>query len=318
MTQFGQRLKMNLQMFARADDYPEPNLQDAASFENLEAKAVDYTYRFGENFRKFREALGVTRLLPVQQGFTVKMYTAPTVDLKDGNVGEGELIPLSKVVPQEATTKEITLDKFRKVTTIEAIQKYGGVDEAVNKTDEAMLKEVQKGIRDDLFDTIKNDHATEQENLNEGTLQGALATSWAALEELFEDDDIQVIAFVNPWDIATEIANKELTLENQFGLKYYTDVTGTVVFPTRNIDRGEVYSTVADNIQIAYISGKSDGFRAFNMVTDEFGFIGMAHSTPTLNNLTIETVMASGILMFPERLDGIVKVDVVPTANTEG
>lgn len=302
-------LGMNLQYFA-SPDYPEDNLQDTVSLENLEAKAVDYTYRFGENFSKFIEALGVTRIIPVQEGFTITMYKQPEVDLKDGKVAEGDLIPLSKVTPQPADTKKIELDKYRKVTTIEAIQKYGGADVAVNKTDEALIKEVQKGIRDDLFDTIKNENATEQTNIGEnGGLQGALATSWAALETLFEDDDIQVIAFVNPWDIATEIANKELTLENKFGLKYYTDVTGTVVFTSRNIDRGEIYATVADNIQVAHISGNSDGFRAFNMVTDEFGFIGMVHGQQ-LNNLTIETVLASGILMFPERLDGIVKVEI--------
>lgn len=37
------------------------------------------------------------------------MYTAPEVDLADGDVGEGELIPLSKVTPKPAETKEITL-----------------------------------------------------------------------------------------------------------------------------------------------------------------------------------------------------------------
>lgn len=302
-------MNMDLQYFARADNYPEPNLQDTLSLEQLEAKSIDYTYRFGENFSKFIEALGVTRQIPVQQGFTITMYKAPTVELADGNVGEGELIPLSKVTPQPADTKEITLDKFRKVTTIEAIQKYGGVDVAVNATDEAMIKEVQKGIRDDLFATIKNPNATEQENVGEGTLQGALSTSWASLETLFEDDDIQVIAFVNPWDIATEIANKELTLENQFGLKYYTDVTGTIVFTSTRIDRGSIWATVADNIQVAFIPGNSVGYEAFNMVTDQFGYIGMAHGKQ-LNNVTIETVLLSGILMFPERLDGIVKVDI--------
>lgn len=307
-------MNMNLQYFARADDYPEPNLQDTVSLEQLEAKAVDYAYRFGENFSKFIEALGITRQIPVQEGFTITMYTAPEVELADGNVGEGELIPLSKVVPKPATTKVITLDKFRKVTTVEAIQKYGGADVAVDKTDEALIKEVQKGIRDDLFGTIMNEDASEQINVGEGTLQGALATSWAALETLFEDDDIQVIAFVNPWDIATQIANKELTLENRFGLNYYTDVTGTVVFSSTRVERGSIWATVAENIQVAYISGNSDGFRAFDMVTDEFGYIGIAHGKQ-LNNVTIETVLLSGILMFPERLDGIVKVDLVPEAD---
>lgn len=301
-------MKMHLQMFARADDYPEPNLQDQASLANLEAKSIDYTYRFGENFSKFIEALGITRQIPVQEGFTIKMYTAPEVELADGNVGEGELIPLSRVIPQVATTKEINLKKYRKVTTIEAIQRYGGVDQAVNYTDEALIKELQRGIRDDLFTAITTEGATET-NLNEGTLQGALATAWGALETLFEDDDFTTVAFVNPMDIANEIANKNLTLESQFGLKYYTDVTGTIVFSNNRIPRGEVYATASDNLQVAYISGNSAGYQAFNMTTDQFGYIGMVHDRQT-NNLTVETVLASGILMFPERLDGIVRIDI--------
>src|SRR5699024_2905352 len=123
-------------------------------FSDLDAKSIDYVYRFGENFSKFIEALGITRQLPVQEGFTITMYTAPEVDLVDGDVGEGELIPLSKVTPKPAETKEITLKKYRKVTTVEAIQKYGR-DKAINMTDEALIKEVQKGIRDDLFTVIK-------------------------------------------------------------------------------------------------------------------------------------------------------------------
>lgn len=295
-------------------NYPEANLQNTLSLEALEAKSIDYTYQFGENFSKFIEALGITNQIPVQEGFTIKMYKAPTVELADGKVAEGDLIPLSKVTPQVADTKEITLDKFRKVTTIEAIQKYGA-DEAVDRTDEAILKEVQKGIRDDLFTTIKTNGTTET-NLAEGTLQGALATAWASLETLFEDDDITVVAFVNPWDIATQIANKELTLENRFGLKYYTDVTGTVVFSSTRIDRGAIFATAAKNIQVAYISSDSEAYNAFNMVTDEFGYVAMAHERQ-LNNVTIETVLLSGILMFPERLDGVVKIDIVPEVDPE-
>lgn len=301
-------LTLDIQHFAgRADNYPEPNTQKQDNFTNLDAKSVDYAYRFGENFKKFIEALGITRQIPVQEGFTLTMYTAPTVDLADGDVGEGELIPLSKVTPQPAETKEITLKKYRKVTTAEAIQRYGR-DKAINMTDDALIKEVQKGIRDYLFDTIKT-HGTEQPNLNAGTLQGALASAWGALEVLFEDDTITTVAFVNPMDVANEIANKEITLESQFGLRYYTDLTGTVVFLNNTIPRGEVYATAADNLQVAYISANSDLFDEFNMFTDEFGYIGVSHGQ-ALEILSVQTVLVSGVLIFPERLDGMVKITI--------
>lgn len=300
-------LKVNIKQFDRAANYPEPNTQMQANFSELDAKSIDYAYRFGENFSKFIEALGITRQIPVQEGFTLTMYTAPEVDLKDGNVGEGELIPLSKVTPKPAETKEITLKKYRKVTTVEAIQRYGR-DKAINMTDDALIKEVQKGIRDYLFTTIKT-HGTEQPNLNAGTLQGALASAWGALEVLFEDDTITTVAFVNPMDVANEIANKEISLETQFGLRYYTDVTGTVVFLNNTIPQGEVYATAADNLQVAYIAANSDAYTEFNMFTDEFGYIAVAHGQQ-LETMSVQTVLASGVLIFPERLDGMVKIDI--------
>lgn len=301
-------LRLNIQHFAaRSEGYPEPSTQTQSNFSNLDARSVDYAYRFGENFSKFIEALGITRQIPVQDGFTLTMYKAPIVELADGDVGEGELIPLSKVTPQPAETKEITLEKYRKVTTVEAIQKYGR-DEAINRTDDALIKEVQKGIRDYLFTTIKT-HGTEQDNLNPGTLQGALASAWGSLEVLFEDDEITAVAFVNPMDVANEIANKEITLETSFGLRYYVDVTGTVVILNNTIPKGEVYATAADNLQVAYITASSEAFKEFNMFTDEFGYIGVSHGQQ-LETLSVQTVLVSGVLIFPERLDGMIKVEI--------
>lgn len=307
------KLSLNLQMFA------ENNLQDSKSFGTdvlstklLDAKSIDFTHRFGENFKKFLEALGVTRSLPVQEGFTIKMYTGWDVTLADGDVAEGELIPLSKVEPKEGSTKEVKLKKYRKATTIEAIQRYGA-NNAVDVTDGELVKELQKGIRGDLFTLIKT-AGTTKTNLKEGTLQGALATAWGTLEVLFEDDGVQTIAFVNPMDVAKEIANKELTLETQFGLRYYTTVTGTVVFTSSQIEQGKIYATAPENLVVAYIPSSSEGYRAFNMTTDQFGFIGMTHDKH-INNLTVETVLATGILMFPERLDGVVEVSIAEEAE---
>src|SRR5690625_7874221 len=99
-------LKLDIQFFAgRADNYPEPNTQMQQNFSELNAKSIDYAYRFGENFSKFIEALGITRQIPVQEGFTLSIYTAPEVDLEDGDVVEDEIIQLSKVITQPTTRK---------------------------------------------------------------------------------------------------------------------------------------------------------------------------------------------------------------------
>lgn len=288
-------------------NYPETNLQTVPSLDKFQEKSIDYTYRFTESLTDFQNAIGVSRSMPVQEGMTIKLYGKPTVDLKDGNVAEGDLIPLSSVTPQEVSTKEINLKKYRKATSGEAIQRYG-LDTAINLTDDALIKEVQKNIRTDLFTLVQSGEA--QDNLNAGNgLQGALATAWGALQTIFEDDTVSVVVFAHPMDVAQAIADKELTLETAFGLNYYTSATGTIVFTTTQVAQGTVYATASENLVVAYIPANSELGNSFALTSDETGYIGMKHFVEN-ESMTHQTLLVSGVLMFPERLDGVVKVSL--------
>lgn len=298
-------LKLNIQHFA-SQSFPEPNLQTVQNLDNFKAKSVDFVYRFQQDLVDLQKALGITRLMPVSSGMTIELLGKPEVTLADGNVAEGDLIPLSKVKPTVASTKKITLKKYRKATSAEAIQTYG-TDKAVDITDAALIKEVQNNVRKDLFTLVQS--GTAQTNLNQGNgLQGALATVWGNLQVIFEDDTVKPIVFAHPMDVAQAVADKKMTLENAFGLNYYTDLTGTIVFTSTQVTRGHVYGTAAENLVIAYIpAGTSDLGRQFGLTSDSTGFIGMKHFLHN-ETLTQQTLLVSGVLMFPERLDGVVKV----------
>ena len=288
-------------------NYPETNLQTVPSLDKFQEKSIDYTYRFTESLTDFQNAIGVSRSMPVQEGMTIKLYGKPEVDLADGNVAEGDLIPLSSVTPQEVSTKEISLKKYRKATSGEAIQRYG-LDAAINLTDDALIKEVQKNIRTDLFALVQSGEA--QDNLNAGNgLQGALATAWGALQTIFEDDTVSVVVFAHPMDVAQAIADKELTLESAFGLNYYTSATGTIVFTTTQVEQGTIYSTASENLVVAYIPANSELGNSFSLTSDQTGYIGMKHFVED-ESMTHQTLLVSGVLMFPERLDGVVKVSL--------
>ena len=288
-------------------NYPETNLQTVPSLDKFQEKSIDYTYRFTESLTDFQNAIGVSRSMPVQEGMTIKLYGKPEVDLADGNVAEGDLIPLSSVTPQEVSTKEINLKKYRKATSGEAIQRYG-LDAAINLTDDALIKEVQKNIRTDLFTLVQSGEA--QDNLNAGNgLQGALATAWGALQTIFEDDTVSVVVFAHPMDVAQAIADKELTLESAFGLNYYTSATGTIVFTTTQVAQGTVYATASENLVVAYIPANSELGNSFSLTSDQTGYIGMKHFVEN-ESMTHQTLLVSGVLMFPERLDGVVKVSL--------
>lgn len=285
--------------------------QTTQSLQNLTAKAVKYTYKFEEDFNNFLKALGVTRQMKISNGQYIELEGRSQddeVNLADGNVAEGELIPLSTVTPTVLRTEKVELEKYRKVTTGEAMLKYGA-SQAVDRTDEGILREILKDIRRNLFDVVQS--GEEQQNLaSDGGLQGALATGWTAMQVVFDDEDTGTIAFVNPLDMGKAIANKEITLENKFGIDYYTSVTGTIIFKSNHVEAGSIYVTAPENLVVAHISAnENNDLDIFNFVSDKSGFIGMAH-TPVHNTFSQETVAVSGVRIFPERLDGVVKVSL--------
>lgn len=265
------------------------------------AREIDFTYRFGESIKKLMEALGVTRKIPKQAGTMLKAYKA-TGTLQDGNVAEGELIPLSKYVTEPVEFEEITLKKWRKATSAEAIIEKG-YNQAVVMTKDAMLKDIQKGIRKDFFDFI----ATGTGTATGATFQATLAQAWGQLQVLFEDDEIQSVYFMNPLDVADYLATANISLQNAFGMTYVKDFLGlgTVIFNS-SVPKGKIFATAADNLVLYYIPvNGADLQEAFSFTSDATGLIGI-HETPDYTNMTASDTVVSGIVLFAERIDGVV------------
>ena len=261
-------------------------------------REVDFTLMFSESVKKLVEALGVTRKIAKQAGTVLKSYKA-TGTLQDGNVAEGDL---SKYVTEPVTYKEITLKKWRKATTAEAIVDRG-YDQAVTMTTDRMLKDVQKGIRADFFTFLGTGTAAAT---GKG-LQAALAQSWGQLQVKFEDDEISAVHFVNPLDIADYLATATVTTQTAFGMTYLEDFLGMGrVFLNTSVPQGKVFSTAADNIVLYYIPvNGADLGEAFNFTSDETGYIGI-HEEPDYTNMTASDTVINGMELFAERLDGVV------------
>ena len=277
----------------------ETNLITSADL--VKAREIEFTYTFGESLKKLMEALGVTRKIAKQAGSVLKAYKA-TGTLQDGNVAEGDLIPLSKYVTEAVNFDEITLKKWRKATSAESIIEKG-YSQAVTMTTDAMLKDVQKGIRKSFFDFI----ATGTGTATGATFQATLAQAWGQLQVLFEDDEIQSVYFMNPLDVADYLATANISLQNAFGMTYVKDFLGlgTVIFNS-SVPKGKIYATAADNLILYYIPvNGADLNEAFNFTSDATGYIGI-HETPDYTNMTASDTVVSGILLFAERIDGIV------------
>lgn len=264
-------------------------------------REVEFTFMFSESIKKLVEALGVTRKIPKQAGTVLKAYKA-TGTLQDGSVPEGDLIPLSQYKTVPVNFEEITMKKWRKATSAEAITEKG-YDQAVTMTTDRMIKDVQKGIRKTFFDFL----STGTGIANGATFQATLAQAWGQLQVLFEDDEIEAVYFMNPLDVADYLASANITLQTAFGMTYVEDFLGlgTVIFNS-SVPKGTIYATAKDNLVLYYIPvNGADLNEAFSFTSDDLGLIGI-HEQPDYDNMTAKDTVICAIVLFAERIDGVV------------
>lgn len=278
-------------------------------------REVDFVRRFtGTILKKLMEALGVTRKIPMIDGTTMFYYTT-TGTLQDGAVAEGEIIPLSQYQRNKVPIGEITLKKWRKATSAEAILK-SGADEAVRETDKKLLLDIQTGIRTDFFNNLKGIDGTV---VGASTLQAVLAKTWGQLQVLFENDAVQVVHFVNPLTVADYLASANITVQTAFGFNYIADFMGLgTVIMNSQIPVGQVISTAKENLIVYYIPVSSEAMAAFNMTADETGLIGFHTGIPTYERAQVESLAMSGIQLLVEYADGVVfgQIDSTPSLQS--
>ena len=295
---------------ANVETSAETNLIKAAQMRKV--REVDFVEQFGGNILpKLMEALGVARKIPMMEGTT--MYVYKTVGtLQSGSVPEGEIIPLSQYERTKEAVGEITLKKWRKAASAEAIKK-SGYDEAVTMTDAKLLNDVQKGIRTDFFSFINGIDGTV---VGGTTLQAVLAKSWGQLQVLFEDDAVSTVHFLNPLTIADYLATATISVQTAFGMNYIEDFLGlgTVVMNS-NIPQGQVISTAKDNLILYYLTMNGDVARAFELTADATGYIGIKSGYQNEERAQVESLIISGIQLLVEYADGVVigQIDSTPS-----
>ena len=295
--------KFDLQLFAvDAKTVKEADL--------AKVRDVDFTERFSKGIDTLMAMLGVTRKQEKRAGEVLKVYKA-TGTLESGVVAEGEVIPLSKYQTTYEAVGEAVLNKWRKVTTAEAISSKG-YGQAVNDTNDKMLKDIQKGVRTSFVNFL----ATGTGEAAGTGLQATLAQAWGQLQVLFEDTSVQSVYFMNPLDVADYLGGAQISTQTAFGMSYIENFLGlgTVILAS-DVPKGKLYATAAENIVLYYIPVTSaDMAQAFDLTSDATGLIGI-HTGPTYDNLSAETVAASGVGLFAEKLDGIVVGTINPATG---
>ena len=265
-------------------------------------RQIDFVSQFGYNTKKLMELLGVMRLIPKQAGTMLKRHTV-TGTLEDGSVAEGDIIPLSKYKTVDTPLKEIELKKWRKATSAEAILDKG-YDQAVDETNDKMLQDIQGKIRTGIIGSLTIDG---QPTASGANTQAALADAWGKLANIFENDAVETVYFLNPMDIASYLATAQITVQQAFGFSYVENFLGLgTVILNSGIVAGTFKATAKQNMVGYYVpANEADLAKAFDFVSDETGLIAV-HEYADYDRLTADSTFLSGIEIFADNEAGVI------------
>ena len=281
------------------------------------AREIDFVIRFERNWQHLRDILGIMRPIKKQPGAVLK-YKYAEGTLQSGNVGEGEEIPYSKFVVKEKPYAEMTIDKYAKAVSIEAIKDHG-YENAVQMTDDEFLFQLQTDVTGRFYDYLKTGTLTSTET----TFQMALAMAKGRVENKFKQmhrNVTGVVGFVNILDVYEYLGAAEITIQNQFGFQYMKDFMGfntIFLLSDSEIPRGQVIATPVENIVLYYVDPNESDFARAGLVytvSGETNLIGF-HTQGNYNTAVSEAFAVMGLTLFAEYIDAIavITIDETPT-----
>lgn len=277
----------------------------------VNVKEIDFVSRFEQNWQSLQEILGIMR--PVRKTLGTKLVASKaTVTLQNGEVAEGDEVPLSQATVTPVYYEDITLEKYRKRVTAEAVSKFGA-SVAVQKTDDAFIAELTNNVLDNFYTfaqtgTLKPDAPYE-------TFQMAVSMAVTMVKDKFKKLRLNysnIVAFVNTMDVGRYLGASEISLQNKNGIEYFKDFLGaSTVIVSSEIPEGTVLAIPADNIILYYVDPADADFAelGLNYTTGNgaTNLIGV-HKEGVYGRVSGDTHALMGMKLFAEYLDGIAVV----------
>lgn len=283
------------------------------------AREIDFVTRFERNWEHLREILGIMRPIKKTPGAVLKSKYAEGT-LQDGNVKEGEEIPYSEFTVKEKPYAEMSIEKYAKAVSIEAIKDHG-YENAVQMTDDEFLFQLQTNVTERFYDYLKTGTLT----FTETTFQMALAMAKGRVENKFKQmhrNATGVVGFVNILDVYEYLGAAEITIQNQFGFQYMKDFMGfntIFLLSDSEIPRGQVIATPVENIVLYYVDPNESDFARAGLVytvSGETNLIGF-HTQGNYHTAVSEAFAIMGLTLFAEYIDAIA-VGTINTTQTLG
>lgn len=269
-------------------------------------KEIDFISRFEQNWEALREILNISRPIRKQPGTKLSAGKA-SVELVSGTVAEGDEVPLSQATVTPIVFEDITLEKFRKRVTAEAVLKHGAAV-ASQKTDDAFITELTNTVLDRFYTFAQTGTLTG----NYDSFQMAVSMAIAMVKDKFKKlhlDYTNIVVFANTLDVGRYLGAGEITMQTRNGIEYFSDYLGaTTVIVSSEIPEGKVIAIPSDNINLYYIDPSDSDLQELGLVyttgMSETNLIGI-HKEGVYGRVSGDTHAIMGMKLFAEYLDGI-------------
>lgn len=284
------------------------------------ARELDFVSRFEQNWEHLREILGIMRPIKKVPGAILKSKYAEGT-LQSGEVAEGEEIPYSKFTVKEKAYDEMTIEKYAKAVSIEAIKDHG-YENAVAMTDDQFLFELQTNVTSRFYTYLNTGELTSTQT----SFQMALAMAKGLVVNKFKKmhkNVTGVVGFVNVLDVYEYLGSANITVQNQFGFQYIKDFMGfntIFLLSDDEVARGKIIATPVENIVMYYVDPAESDFAKAGLVyttgAGETNLIGF-HTQGNYNTAVSEAFAIMGLTLFAEFIDAIAVVTIGEDSSEE-
>lgn len=281
----------------------------------VQAKEIDLAARFNATWEALTEIMGVMRPIRKTPG-TRLVSSKASIVLQDGAVAEGDEVPLSQARVEPVSFKDLALKKYRKRVTAEAVEKFGAAV-AVQKTDDALLNELQGVVLDEFYEFALTGTLTGEED----TFQMAVSMAIGKVKDKFKKMRLnygQVVVFANTLDVHRYLGTTQISTQTSNGVEYLKNFLGAdVLIASSEIPEGKVLAIPADNIVLYYIDPSDSDFSELGLVYTTAGgetnLIGV-HKEGVYGHASGDTHVLMGMTMWAEYIDAIAVITIAAAA----
>jgi hypothetical protein len=192
------------------------------------------------------------------------------------------------------------------------VEKFGAAV-AVQKTDDALLNELQGVVLDEFYAFALTGTLTGEES----TFQMAVSMSIGKVKDKFKKMRLnygQVVVFANTLDVHRYLGATQISTQTSNGVEYLKNFLGAdVLIASSEIPEGKVVAIPADNIVLYYIDPSDSDFAALGLeyttAAGETNLIGI-HKEGVYGHASGDTHALMGMAMWAEYLDAISVIDI--------